>query len=293
MMREPTHVAGCLPGSVAVPFDSRSADLLGATIHYQIAGSGPTVVLVHAGIADSRMWEPQWAPLTADHRVLRHDLRGFGRSSLPPPPFAHHDDLAALLATLGIARCVLVGASYGGDVATAFALDHPDVVEGLVLANSLVGMTQPSDTLRAGWRDVGALVDAGEIEAAVELELRMWVDGPHRRPDEVHHTVRDLVREMNGALFRRLDEQEAADEREPDPPVADRLTDLTMPVLVVTGELDLPDALASAEAIMRAARNGRRVSTPDAAHLPSLERPDWFHGELRKFMAAIGPAEGR
>ena len=85
----------------------------GVEFYYELAGRGPAVVLVHAGIADSRMWDGQFEALAAAHTVLRYDLRGFGRTPPAPGPFDHAGDLRALLDALGLARVALVGCSQG------------------------------------------------------------------------------------------------------------------------------------------------------------------------------------
>lgn len=259
----------------------------GAELHVETAGAGEPVVLVHAGITDSRMWEPQVEHLAPAHHVVRYDLRGFGRSTIPPEPFAHHEDLIALFDTLGLGPAIVVGASYGGEVAAAFTLEHPELVRGLVLVNTLAGMREPSEELRAGWRAVNAEMEEGNVEAAVEIESRMWIDGPHRTPGAVDASLRERVTAMNAAIFARMDEQEAAEERELDPPVVDRLAEIAAPTLIVVGTLDQPDALASAETLAAGIPNARRETIPDAAHLPSLERPDVFNRLLAESMGSL------
>lgn len=271
----------------ASPAAGNVADIQGARLYYQIAGDGRTLVMVHAGIADSSMWDDQWDVFSRDLRVMRYDLRGLGRSTIPPQTFSHHDDLAALLEFLDIPSCVLLGASYGGNVATEFTLEHPEAVDALVLVNSLVGMSEPSAGFRAGWDATEVHVEAGDLDAGVEVELRMWVDGPHRTLEQVDETVRDRVRVMNTALFHRVDEQEVADEQELEPPAIERLAEIAVPALVISGELDQPDALASADAIAEAIAGARRVSMSDAAHLPSMERPDEFNRIVLDFIRSL------
>src|SRR4051812_40671751 len=81
--------------------DTGFAQVNGARLYYEAAGAGHPLVLVHAGIADCRMWDEQVDAFAEHHRVIRYDLRGFGRSDMPPGPFAHHDDLRGLLRALG------------------------------------------------------------------------------------------------------------------------------------------------------------------------------------------------
>ena len=105
-------------------------------LYAEVAGGGSTVVLVHAGICDSRMWDPQWDVFPAAHRTVRYDLRGFGRSPLLPQPYSHGRDLIALLEHRRIEQAALVGASLGGRVALEVAVAHPEVVDALVLADA-------------------------------------------------------------------------------------------------------------------------------------------------------------
>ena len=107
--------------------------LNGARIHYERSGSGFPLLLIHAGIADSRMWEPQ-AKAWANHfDMIRPDLRGFGDSELPPEPYSERADVVALLDHLGVDRAHVIGCSMGGTLATDLAIEHPERVERLVL----------------------------------------------------------------------------------------------------------------------------------------------------------------
>jgi 3-oxoadipate enol-lactonase len=246
-------------------------DINGARLWTESTGNGTPVVLVHAGVADSRMWDSQWDALTAVAHTVRYDLRGYGRSAVPPGPYAHREDLRGLLDALAIERAVVVGASMGCEVALAFALAYPDRVTGLVLLNTLAGIDAPSDSLRARWRAVETALDRGDPEGALEIELQMWVDGPNRKPSEVDPAVRALVGTMNRPLLQRATEPVDATEIEPDPPVTQRLGEIACPTLLITGELDLKDALESAARLVAEIPIAREERIPNAAHLPSLE----------------------
>src|ERR671936_3184279 len=102
-------------------------------LHYEVAGAGPPVVFVHAGIADSRMWDAQFASFADDFRVVRYDIAGFGRSPLRGGPFCHWRDLVALLDELRIEQAALVGNSFGGRIALDVAIAAPERVSALVL----------------------------------------------------------------------------------------------------------------------------------------------------------------
>ena len=113
--------------------------LNGARIHYERAGAGFPVIFLHAGIADSRMWEPQVSAFAKHFDVVRPDKRGFGSSELPPMSWSPVEDLLALINGLGLKPAHLVGCSMGGALAIDFALDHPDRISKLVLVGSAIG----------------------------------------------------------------------------------------------------------------------------------------------------------
>ena len=118
---------------------SAFVEVNGARLYYEDSGNGETLVLIHAGIADSRMWEGQLAAFARCYRVIRYDMRGFGRSEMGEGPYAHHRDLHALLDALGVERAHLVGCSMGGRTAIDFTLEYPARVRSLVLVGSAIG----------------------------------------------------------------------------------------------------------------------------------------------------------
>src|ERR1044072_1175155 len=109
------------------------AEVNGTKLYYEMAGRGRAVVLVHGGLVDSRQWDDQMKEFAKHHRVVRYDLRGFGRSGAAPEPFSHIEDLRALMDFLKIERATVVVLSLGGIIAADFALDPPERVDRLVL----------------------------------------------------------------------------------------------------------------------------------------------------------------
>src|SRR5205809_4414601 len=105
----------------------------GCALAYDDVDAGAVVVLLHAGIADRRMWRHQVAALRGQHRILSVDLPGYGESAVPTGAYANHDAVAGLLDTLDIGQASLVGCSLGGKVAIDTALTRPDRVNALAL----------------------------------------------------------------------------------------------------------------------------------------------------------------
>jgi pimeloyl-ACP methyl ester carboxylesterase len=260
------------------------AEVNGARIAYDVAGSGPPVLLLHAGLGDRKMWDAQ-VPAFAEHfTVIRFDARGFGETRKPDAPFSPYADALGLLDHLGIAGAHLVGVSMGSQTAIEAAIADPERVSALVAVAARAG-TPVSPTLRAGWDRVDELYEAGDIAGAVEYELRMWVDGPDRGPDAVDPEVRERVREMNAALFARDDE--AGEEIPLDPPAADRLAEISAPTLILYGDKDVMDVRDAAGPLAAAIPDARLAVIPDAAHLPQMERPEVFNEIVLGFLLAV------
>jgi 3-oxoadipate enol-lactonase len=258
-------------------------------LHHEVHGDGPAVLLVHAGIADARMWSGVIGPLSAQHRVIAPDLRGFGRTRLEPGPFAHADDLVALLDGLGVDRAAVVGASMGGMVALELAALAPARVTALALLGSaLDGPDEPSAALVAYDEAETAALEAGDVDAAVDVTLRMWVDGHGRDPKAA---VDPAVRALVATMYRdwaALQDVEAK-ETELDPPVAERLAEITVPTLVAVGEYDVEDHVVIARRLAAELPGAHPVVTiAGAAHLPVLERPDEVARLVLEFLAAAG-----
>ena len=262
-----------------------------ADLHFETAGAGDPLVLVHAGICDSGMWDPQWRSLAGSHRLLRHDMRGFGRSPLPPQPYSNARDLLDVMDAAGFGRAALVGTSLGGRVALELALAAPDRVSALVL----VGSGLPGHEWSQAVRDYGAAEDAaidrGDLDAAAELNVRFWVDGPLRDATQVDAAVRDHVRAMQRrALELQVPVWEEADEELLVPDLGERLGEIRRPALVLVGEVDQPDIHAIAARLVQDLPSASSATIPGAAHLPSLERPEPFDRLVTGFLSASAPA---
>ncbi|HMJ00544.1 MAG TPA: alpha/beta fold hydrolase [Gaiellaceae bacterium] len=257
-----------------------------AELHYEVAGEGPPVVLIHEGIADSRMWEPQWTSFPPTHRTVRYDMRGFGETPITPGSFSNARDLVGLLERLALGPAALVGVSLGGRVALEVAVARPELVSALVLVGAGLPGHDWTEETQAGWAEEQAALERGDVEAAVELNLRMWVDGPGRSPSDVDAGVREQVAVMQRRAFElQLPVGDAAEEEPLVPDLAERLTEIRAPTLIVVGEEDRPDIHTIADRLAAALPHARRASIPATAHIPSLERPDEFDRLVLEFLS--------
>ena len=235
------------------------------TLSHDVAGDGPAVVLLHAGVCDRRMWDGQWdALIEAGHTVVRCDLPGFGQSPAADRPSDEADDVRDLLDALGIERAALIGSSYGGAVALEFAARLPDRVTSLLLLCSAVPVRhEKSPEFRAVIEREDSLIESGDVAGAVELMVDTWL-GP-----EADEAAREAVREMQ----RRAYELQLAAAEVDAVEVEFDLAAIQAPCLAVSGAHDLPDFRQIAAGLPAILPNARHRELPWAGHLPSMERP--------------------
>ncbi|WP_017542635.1 alpha/beta fold hydrolase [Nocardiopsis prasina] len=266
---------------------------------YDEAGSGPAIVLVHAGVADRRMWDHQFAALSANHRAVRYDWRGHGGSADHEGPVRHHEDLLDLMDALEIAEATLVGASFGGAHAVDAALAAPDRVNALALV--CPGMSEyvwPEAFLRTGrqmalaavpherlssYREGNAVPDPSDVAAMAEVQAGFMVLGPGRSPEEMPLEAWDQSLLMLREMYARRWSSPANRPEWPEAPAVDRLHEITVPTLVVKGLSEVPQVQAVADRYTEGIRGSRLLELPETGHLPSVERP----GELTAALAAF------
>jgi pimeloyl-ACP methyl ester carboxylesterase len=245
-------------------------------------GSGPAIVLLHAGVADRSMWSEHLDPIAdAGHRVMAFDLPGFGEAS-PTPEQAPWVDVLETMDALDVGRAALVGNSFGGSVALAVTALAPERVSALMLVSTLPpDLEEPSQRLGAVWDAETAALERGDVEAAVTAVVDAWTlpDAPAS------------LRERVAGMQRRAFELQLAAEIEPvevaDPVQEDRaaLATLSMPVLVAAGELDMPDCVTGATELARELPGARQAAIDGAGHLAPLEQPAAFRKLLLNFLA--------
>lgn len=253
-------------------------------LYCEEAGTGQSaVILIHGFTLDTRMWDDQFLPLAQHFRVIRYDLRGFGKSALPArEPYSHVEDLKALLDYLGVSEVCLVGLSKGGAVAVDFALTYPGRVSTLVLIDTVLGGFPWSAESSA--RD--ALVWQRAREAGIPAAKESWLAHPlfaaAQRQPAVAARLKQIVDEYSGWHFVN-DSQEVGLH----PPAALQLAALNLPVLAIVGEDDIPDFRLVTELVCQQAPQARRLIVPGAGHMANMEAPAQVTQAIMEFLAEL------
>ncbi|TPX60194.1 hypothetical protein PhCBS80983_g01918 [Powellomyces hirtus] len=261
--------------------------------------SKPTVLFLHATVADQSMWTPQMSYLSKTHSVLRCDLRGAGKTFNDPqaPPDATYspvEDVIALLDHLKVNKVVIVGASAGGMVAMDVAVNHPHRVVGVVHVCSAVnGLDEPeydeaetgTDVEKEVFARLMAAYVAKDYATLTTVNVEMWADGcgqPHGRSGDVGKKMERMMTD-NFANHEQKGELVVA-RRHPVTSTASRIAEIQCPVLVITGGYDTTPTQRAGTWVAKNVPRAETFHFEKCAHMPSMEEPDEFNILVERFL---------
>jgi 3-oxoadipate enol-lactonase len=241
------------------------------------------VLLLHAGGADSRMWDGHLERFARAYRTVRIDLPGAGASPFPDKPFVPNDLFGRLLDVLGIDRAALVGVSAGGGLAIDFAIERPRRTWALVVVASgprNVDDLPPDPRMQA----LDQAIAAGDRDHATELFLQLWA--PLRTSPELDGRIRRMVQESIGMLEVRP----RGLIHTPEWSAAARLGEIRVPTLVMWGDRDLPQVELVGERLVAGVAGARRVVLDGVDHFVPMRAPEPFANEVLTFLGEAAPA---
>ncbi|MEV8473752.1 alpha/beta hydrolase [Streptomyces sp. NPDC051173] len=255
-----------------------TAPVTGGTVWAEDSG-GDTLplVLLHPGVGDSAFWDPILPRLTQRHRVIRYDVRGYGRSPKTTTAFSLAGDLTAVLDHFGLDRVVLAGSSMGGSAALNVALDSPARVAGLALVGS--GVTGYEGLFsRDLMARIEVLAKAGDMDGLIALSLRTWAAvGKDGDPQAVA-----LLRSAIPAWFSNHPHLTR------DAPAFDRLGELRVPCVLALGEHDQPEVVRCNEEMAERIPGCRLVRLAESDHYPTLREPEKVADLILELCAGLG-----
>ena len=262
----------------------------GTRLYYEMMGAGHPLVLIHGGYMDRRMWDDQFAAFAQRYRVIRYDVRGFGKSELPPVPYTDREDLYNLLSFLGIEKTYLIGLSLGGEIAIDFTLDYPDMVDALILVGSSISGAPIMDLITQEQVQQHIKQWTPFEEAQARRDLAGMVEGvmnhPTLVPSASYPAARQKVRQ-NLSEYSFAWVLESRQKQETEPPAWGRLKDIHAPTLLILGGDDDKLLHTMADKLAQDIPNVRRVTIPETHHMPNMEKPEEFNRIVLEFLARL------
>ena len=270
------------------------AEVNGTRLYYEVAGQGHSLVLIHGGFADRRLWNDQFNVFAQHYKVIHYDVRGFGDSALikaEDKPYSNYQDLYSLLQYLNIEKTYLLGLSLGGGIAIDFTLEHPEMVDALIpVATGLGGFDFEEwikgHPIKATFAEMEEAFHNHDLSRAAELSLQAWTDGPARTSDKVNAAVRERVRAMTLHNWERPDD-ESTQPQELEPPAILRISEISIPTLIIVGDQDIPAILTIADILEAKIKEAKKVIISDTAHHLNMEKPAEFNQTVLDFLQSL------
>ncbi|MFC1955113.1 alpha/beta fold hydrolase [Chloroflexota bacterium] len=261
--------------------------LNGVNLYYEVSGAGPSVMLCHGYTGSHRSWMSQISALSPKYQTVAIDHRGHGDSGAPSSAEDYSvpilvNDVRALLNHLGITRCCLVGHSLGGFMAIQLVLDYPDIISSLILVDTSSG---PSYV--PGMKELGEKLNeiARRDGMAAAFEYNTQQNPLVQRRFEKYPALREVARHrmLETSVDAYVYLRKAMAEREDLTP---RLGEISVPTLVIVGELDTPYHQPS-EVMTESIHFSRLQVVPQAFHNPHEETPEVLNELLLNFLAEL------
>ncbi len=260
----------------------------GTRLYYEMMGEGHPLVLIHGGYMDNRMWDDQFVAFAEHYKVVRYDVRGFGKTELPHQAYTDRQDLYNLLTFLGIEKTYLLGLSLGGEIAQGFTLEHPEMVDALILVGAPIG---------------GYPHELMFTEAQLQEQMRRWAVFGKAIQDRDRVAMVDAV--MNDAtlvpspqypaarqrVYEQLSEYsfvwvlDPVSQQQLEPPAYERLSEISVPTLIITGAEDERQLHRSADKQEQDIKGSKRATISETHHMPNMEKPEEFNRIVLDFLA--------
>lgn len=256
------------------------AEINGGKIYYEVAGEGSALVLIHGGFVDSRLWDEQIKSLSKPFKVIRYDLRGFGKSEYPTKPFSNVEDLYELLKFLKLEKAAIIGLSLGGMVGADFTLEHPEMVTAFIpVAAGLRGFKNELD-------EKTYAIYRTAFEGNVDKAIEKWMEHPFFASTKNNNPYQKKMKRMmkdNARVWSSLDSQKL--ERWNAVNTIERLEKINVPTLVIIGGEDDKDLLEISEILHTKIPNAKKIVIPGTSHHLNMEKPEEFNQAVLSFLS--------
>ena len=269
-----------------IQIESGYAEVNGTRLYYEVAGSGDAILLIHGNGGDRRHWDEQFEVFVKNYKVVRFDIRGFGKSAMPVEgqPYRCNDDIKALLEFLGISKTHIAGFSLGCAFALDFVIEHPEMSRSLIAVGPWIfGYRSESiSEMAPSMANIPKVLEKEGKAAAFEY----WMNTPHFRVSlkdpKVFNRIMEIGKDFAFWHFTHKDPIQYLD-----PSASEQLDKIQVPVLIVTGENDLKPCREMADHLEKTIPNSKKVDLMDTGHLMALEKPEEFNKAVLDFLMNV------
>ena len=264
------------------------ANINGVDLNYEVAGQGEAIVFLHGMTGSTEDWANQIPVLSPKYKFVALDMRGHGKSAAPPgeeeysiPIFA--DDVLALLRLLDIKKCCLAGHSVGGFIALQLALEHQDMLAGLVLVDTSSGQIGRAPGFAELRQKLDELARSQGLEAAFEYDVAnnpMRIERFQKHPEQEEIARRKVLKtSVDGYIYcpRGSARRES---------VTFRLPEIKVPTLIYWGDEDMGFTKA-VQILKQGIPDSELVTVEGVGHSPHEDAPDVFNEALLKFLGRV------
>lgn len=255
------------------------AEVNGTRIYYEMIGEGDALVLIHSGYTDLRLWDDQFKLFGKHFKVIRYDIRGFGRSNKPSKQFSHYEDLKSLLNYLGIEKAHLVGVSMGGSIAIDFTLQYPDLVKDLVLSGSSLNGYLYANDEASSQRDLAGMSIIKRDEN-FNQSVEFMLNDPMWRQSNLKTRQRLKNMFIDTSLEWVLDDLVQIGK----PHASERLFEIRKRTLLIVGTEDSLPIREIAGVLESGIISAKKITINGTGHLPNLDKPIEFNQIVLDFL---------
>ena len=261
------------------------ADVDGGRLYYETSGKGPALVLIHAGFLDSRMWDIQFQLFSENYRVIRYDVRGFGKSDVAQTKFSDYKDLRRILDHLEAKTASLVGVSNGGRIASDFAVEYPSMVDHLVLVSpGMSGYKFSGPEEEKLWEEFDKQMKPqeeadreGRAADSVEMDVNTWAPAQTL-------ANRERITQIAMDNFHVHVENPWKLQVPPEPRTWERLSNIRVPTLLIIGDRDVPAQILMVDNIHTHIPGSKKVLIQGGDHIVNMSKPDEFNRTVLEFL---------
>lgn len=259
------------------------AEVNGTSLYYEVMGKGfPLVFTSGGGTLDRRAWDNQFEIFAKNYQVIRYDIRGLGKSARPLKPFSHSRDLYALLKFLKVKKAHIISLSFSGAIAIDFALEHPEMVDHLILAATGTSVDAKSKANVDSLLSLSAMAKKEGLPRVIQflLDLPFFIS-------QENSAAREKIRQIY------LDNRDMFESEFPlvrlwqptEPPASERLSEIRARVLILLGENDHPAYKAITDKLVAGITGARKIVVPGGTHLLHLDKPKEFNQAVLEFLS--------